>query len=130
MLPVQNNYLNTQVQTSTPSELTLLLYNGCIKFIKLAIVAIDKKDIIEKHRNLIRAQDIIDELLSTLNMEYEISHNLKSLYTFFHSKLLEANVKVDREAAEWCLTMITELRDTWSEAMKSIRIDEKVTTSV
>ncbi|GMK38269.1 flagellar protein FliS [Paenibacillus sp. CCS19] len=130
MLPVQNNYLNAQVQTSTPGELTLLLYNGCIRFIKLAIVAIDKKDIIEKHKNLIRAQDIIDELLSTLNMDYEISHNLKSLYTFLHSKLLEANVKVDRDAAEWCLKMITELRDTWLEAIRSLRVDEKVKTSV
>ncbi|WP_090824962.1 flagellar export chaperone FliS [Paenibacillus sp. yr247] len=126
MLHAQNQYLNTRVQTSSPGELTLMLFNGCILFIKQGITCIENKDFAGKHTNFSKAQNIIEELQSTLNMEYEISHNLSSLYTFLQSKLFEANVKLDIDSAQYCVTMFAELRDTWNEALKNLKSGEKV----
>ncbi|KRF34000.1 flagellar export chaperone FliS [Paenibacillus sp. Soil787] len=126
MLHAQNQYLNTRVQTSSPGELTLMLYNGCILFIKQGITCLEKQDFAGKHTNFSKAQNIIEELQSTLNMEYEISHDLNSLYAFLQSKLFEANVKLDSESAQYCVTMFTELRDTWNEALKNLKSGEKV----
>ncbi|TVX96103.1 flagellar export chaperone FliS [Cohnella terricola] len=122
----QNTYLNTSVTTASPGELTLLLYNGCYRFLKLAIRSIQEKNINGKHTNLIRAQDIIIELQSTLDMNYEISNNLFTLYDYMMRKLEEANIKQDIQAIEECAGLIAELRDTWAEALKSARSEQKV----
>lgn len=128
MLHAQKNYMNTQIQTSSPGELTLMLYNGCIRFIKLALNCMERHDYEGKHNNFIKAQNVIDELQSTLNMDYELSHQLNSLYLFMREKLLEANVKQNRTAAEDCLRLLTELRDTWEEALKSLKRGEQLQT--
>jgi flagellar protein FliS len=122
MLQAQEQYLQTQVQTASPGELTLMLFNGCIRFVKQAIACMERQDIAGKHANFVRAQNIVEELQSTLNMEYEISHQLGSLYGFLLTKLSDANVKMDREAANYCVSMLTELRDTWHEALKSLKV--------
>ncbi|EFM09012.1 flagellar protein FliS [Paenibacillus curdlanolyticus YK9] len=121
MLQAQANYANTQIQTASPGELTLLLYNGCIKFIKKALQSMENQNVHGKHENFIKAQNIIDELQSTLNMEYELSNGLFQLYTYIQEKLSFANVKMDRAAAEECIQLISELRDTWLEALKSLK---------
>ncbi|GFN32651.1 flagellar export chaperone FliS [Paenibacillus xylaniclasticus] len=120
MQQAQNSYMQTKVQTSTPGQLTLMLYNGCLKFIKLAIMCIEKRDYEGKHVNFVKAQNIIEELQSTLNMEYDLSLQLSSLYTFINEKLAEANVKQDIKAAEDCIRLVTELRDVWAEALKEL----------
>ncbi|MNG33787.1 Flagellar protein FliS [compost metagenome] len=79
-----------------------------------------------KHNNFRRAQNIIDELQATLNMEYEISNNLFSLYSFIQEKLSDANIKCDNTAAEYCINLLSELRDTWEEALKSLKVSGKV----
>ncbi len=75
-----NQYKQNAVFTATPEELTLMLFEGAIKFMNIAKYSIEKRDIEKAHEALIRAQDIVIELSSTLNMEYEISNNLKRLY--------------------------------------------------
>ncbi|MBD3920828.1 flagellar export chaperone FliS [Paenibacillus sp. PR3] len=120
MQQAQNSYLHTKVQTSSPGQLTLMLYNGCLKFIKLAVISIEKRDYEGKHVNFVKAQNIIEELQSTLKMEYELSVQLSQLYTFINQKLIEANVKQDIKAAEDCIHLISELRDTWVEALKEL----------
>jgi flagellar protein FliS len=126
ILQPQNSYMNTKIQTSSPGELTLMLYNGCIRFTKQAINCMNQRDYEGKHTNFIKAQNIIDELQSTLNMDYELSHQLNSLYLFISKKLMEANVKRDQIAAEECIGLVTELRDTWAEALKSVKRGEQV----
>jgi flagellar secretion chaperone FliS len=126
MIQAQSHYLSTQVQTCSPGELTLMLYNGCIRFIKLAVACMDQHDIHTKHVNLMKAQDIIEELQSTLKMEYEISANLYDLYAYVKTRLQEANVRMDRDAANECIRLVSDLRDTWSEALKSLKNGEKV----
>ena len=110
-------YKEQSVTTATPEELTLMLYNGCIKFINLAEVYIEEKDYGKSNLNIQKAQDIIQELNITLNMDYEISQNLRQLYTFVNEKLLDANIKKDKQALFDAKEIISELRDTWKEAM-------------
>ena len=89
-------YKEQSVNTATPEELTLMLYNGCIKFINLAEVFMDDKNIEKANLNIIKAQDIISELNITLNLDYEISDNLRLLYEFVRERLLEANLRKDK----------------------------------
>ena len=114
-------YKEQSVNTATPEELTLMLYNGCIKFINLAEVFIDEKNIEKSNINIIKAQDIIRELNLTLNMDYEISNNLRQLYTFVNERLLDANISKDKKALAEAKEIVTELRDTWKEAMALFR---------
>lgn len=117
----RNQYLTTQINTATPGELTLLLMNGCIKFMKQAMDAIENKNYSEKNINLLRSQEIIEELLITLNMEYEISKNLSALYIFMKESLARANLQLDNRAVQDCIGLMTELRDTWVEALKQLK---------
>jgi len=121
MQRAQSTYLATQVSTASPAELTLLLYNGCIKFLKMTIVCIEKRDIAGKHHNLTKAINIIDELQITLNKEYEIAQQLESMYVFIRQQLNLASLRLDVALVQECVELMTDLRDTWSEAMKLVK---------
>ena len=110
-------YKEQSVTTATPEELTLMLYNGCIKFINLAEVFIDDKNIEKINVNILKAQDIVNELNITLNMDYEVSENLRQLYSFVNERLIEANLRKDKKPLLEAKEIVTELRDTWKEAM-------------
>ena len=110
-------YKEQSVTTATPEELTLMLYNGCIKFINLAEVFIDDKNIKKINVNILKAQDIVNELNITLNMDYEVSENLRQLYSFVNERLIEANLRKDKKPLLEAKEIVTELRDTWKEAM-------------
>ena len=116
-----NQYKQNTVFTATPEELTLMLYDGAIKFMNIAKYNIENNETERAHESLIRAQDIIIELKSTLNMDYEISTNLEKLYDFIMSKLMDANIKKEKEPIDEALEITTELRDTWNEAMKDVK---------
>lgn len=110
-------YKEQSVTTATPEELTLMLYNGCIKFINLAELFIEEKELAKANLNIQKAQDIIQELNITLNMDIDISHNLRQLYTFINEKLLDANIYKDKQALYDAKDIVLDLRDTWKEAM-------------
>ncbi|MCX8130718.1 MAG: flagellar export chaperone FliS [Clostridia bacterium] len=113
-----DQYKENSVYTATPEELTLMLYNGLVKFILQAQAAVDEKDIAKANNGIIRAQDIIIEFQATLDMKYEISKNLALLYDYMHRRLIDANMKKDRAILEEVLGLAKELRDTWAQAMK------------
>ena len=113
-----NQYKENSVFTSTPEELTLMLYNGLVKFIMQAQAAIDEKDMEKANNSIIRAQDIVLHFQDTLDMKYEVSENLDLLYDFMYRHLLEANIKKDKTMLEDVLGLVKELRDTWQQAMK------------
>ena len=114
-------YQQQSVMTASPGELVVMLYNGCIRFIKQAMECINNKDLLEAHTAIIRAQDIIVEFMSTLDMKYEVSKNLMALYDYLHRRLIEANIRKDVAILEEVLGFVTELRDTWAEAVKITR---------
>jgi len=95
-----------------------MLYNGLVKFIMQAQCAIDEKDNGKAHNCIVRAQDIVLHFSTTLNMEYEVSHGLAQMYDFMYRRLIDANIKKDKEILEEVLGFAKELRDTWSQAMK------------
>lgn len=111
-------YKQNSVNTAPPGELTLLLYNGCLKFIRLAKVAMEQNNIEQRNINLIKAQDIIQELMITLNMDVEISKNMYKLYDYIHRRLIEANTKNDMEILEEAEDFVIQFRDTWKEALQ------------
>lgn len=118
---VYQQYQQNSIMTASPEELTLMLYNGAIKFVNLAKHHIENKDIEKANEAIIRAQDIINELNDTLDMSYDISNNLRSLYTFIIDKLIDANIRKDTSYLDEILPILEELRDTWKEAMREAR---------
>jgi flagellar secretion chaperone FliS len=109
----QNKYLATTIQTATPGQLLIMLCDGAIRFSRLAIEALQKHQLEEAHRNLLKVQDIVKEFMSTLNPEYSISKNLMSLYEYFLHQLTQANLKKAVEPVEEVLGYLIELKETW-----------------
>lgn len=116
-----NQYKQNTVFSATPEELTLMLYDGAIKFMNIAKYSIENKDIQKSHEALIRAQDIIIELNASLNMDYDVANNLRSLYNFVMDKLIDANIDKDEKNIEEALDIVTDLRNTWKEAVKEVK---------
>ncbi|WP_010676894.1 flagellar export chaperone FliS [Bacillus timonensis] len=111
-------YQDNSVFTATPGELTLMLYNGCLKFMGQAKKSIQEKNIETKHINISKAQNIISELMVTLNMDYEISKEMRRLYDFINRRLIEANIKNDVKLLEEAEDLVIEFRDTWKEVIR------------
>lgn len=116
-----NQYKNQQAMTASPEELTLMLYNGAIRFVAESIQGIENQDIQKAHNANIRAQEIIREFRATLDMQYEIAKSLDQLYEYMEFRLLQANAQKDKVQLEEVKTMLKELRDTWYQAMKLAR---------
>jgi flagellar protein FliS len=111
-------YKNSKVLTASPAELTLMLYDGAIKFCNIAKDAIDNKDIQKAHENIIKAQKIIDYLRQTLDMKYPVAQDFENIYSYLSQRLIEANIKKDNEILEEMLTHLRSVRDTWKEVMR------------
>ena len=89
-------YNNNKIMTASPGELTLMLYDGAIKFCNAAIVAVEKKDIQGAHTNIIKVQKIIDYLRQTLDMRYEVAKDFENIYVYLAQRLVTANIKKDK----------------------------------
>ena len=116
-------YRQTQTQTAAPGELVLMLYRGAARFVSSAIEAIDARDIAAAHNGLVRAQEIIAELRSTLDLERggDIARNLESIYDYLNRRLLEANLRKDAEPAREVLQLLRELLPAWEEAVRQTK---------
>lgn len=114
-------YKNTQIQTATPGQLILLLYEGGIKFCKLAKVSIEENNIMNANNYIIKAQDIVSELMNSLDMKsgIDIANNLYSLYDYMLTKLIDANLKKNIDDLEEVQKLLEELRDSWKIAVKN-----------
>jgi flagellar protein FliS len=114
------SYKETQIKTATPGKLILMMYDGAIKNLNQAL-----QDMDDEHRrydsisnSLIKAQDIIAELMISLDFERggEIAKNLFGLYVFMNRRLLDGNIKKDKTPLEEVKTLLIELRGAWAEA--------------
>ena len=112
-----NQYKQTEINTANQGKLIVMLYDGAIKFLKVALenMAVKTYDVV--NTNIIKAQDIITELLLSLNMKDggEISSNLFNLYLYFKKRLLEANIQKSSEIIEETITNMSLLRDSWNK---------------
>ena len=120
----QNPYTKIKenaINTATPEDLTLMLYDGALKFANRAAIAIEKKNYTDANIYNQKTKDIIRELQITLNMDYEISTQLYEAYEYMHYRLTQANIKKDLEILNEVIDHIRLFRDTWKEAMKIAR---------
>lgn len=109
---------NTKILTASPAELTLMLYEGAIKFCNIAEIAIENKNIEKAHTNIIKVQKIIDYLRKTLDMQYAVAQDFENVYVYLAHRLVEANVKKDKEILEEVNMHLHTLRDTWKDVMR------------
>ena len=93
-------YNRNKVLTASPAELTLLLYEGAIKFCNIAAVAIEKKDIEKAHTNIVKAELIIEEFQASLNHKYSVAEDFDKIYNYIYGLLVEANMKKDLDILE------------------------------
>lgn len=113
-----SQYKNSKVLTASPAELTLMLYDGAIKFCNIAISAIEQKDIEKAHINIVKTQRIIEHFRLTLDMKYPVAQDFDRVYEYLARRLVQANVRKDKEILEEVLEHIRSMRDTWKEVMR------------
>lgn len=113
-----SQYNNNKVLTAAPAELTLMLYEGAIKFCNIAIVGIEQKDVSKAHGNIIKTERIIDHLRMTLDMTYPVAQDFERVYEYLSKRLIEANVKKDTDILKEVLEHLHSIRDTWKEVMR------------
>lgn len=111
-------YQNNSVNTSTPGELTLMLYNGCLKFIEQGKRALENGNMSEKNTAIQKAQAIITELMLTLDTSIPVSKEMMVLYDFANSRLIDGNVANDVAKFEEAAEIIKEFRDTWKQVIQ------------
>lgn len=110
-------YQGTKINTASPAELTLMLYEGAIKFCNKALYSLELDDIAKVNENLLKAQRIITELRSTLDFKYPIAREFETVYDYIYRRLVDANIKKNTEILEEALDYIRQMRDTWKEVM-------------
>src|SRR5690625_4546091 len=109
------------MKTVLGRDLILMLYNGCIKFIRRNIKYVQEENYELKNENFQKAQAIIQELMVTLNPEIDISEQMMSLYDYINHQLREGNIKNDEEHLQEALSYVIEFRDTWKQALLNIK---------
>ena len=114
-----NQYLRSKVLTASKAELTLMLYDGAIKFCNMGIMCIEKKDIAGANTNIKKTEAIIEEFMATLNYKYPVANDFKAVYEYIHERLVQANLKKDIDILNEVLEHLREMRDTWKEVMRT-----------
>ena len=110
-------YNNSKLMTASPGELTLMLYEGAIKFCNIAVVAIEHNDVQKAHTNIVKVENIIEEFRSTLDHKYPVAEDFEKVYIYIYDRLVEANMKKEKDILEEVLRHLRTMRDTWKEVM-------------
>ncbi|ADD68222.1 flagellar protein FliS [Denitrovibrio acetiphilus DSM 12809] len=129
------NYIKQEVEGATKGKLVLLMYDGAIKFLRVAVKAVNENNIPDAHNNIMKAQNIIYELMSTLNMEAgDVAKNLMRLYDFMIWQLVEANKEKDNTKIESVIKLMSSLREAWKEVVQkeegSVKQEPEETKSI
>ncbi len=119
-------YRTQQIMTASPEELTLMLYNGAIRFVSESIQSLEAGNLEKSHNANIRAQNIVREFMATLDLRYDIAKNLLALYDYIEHCLIQGNTHKDKSQLEQARSMLQELRDAWIEAMKQVKLAKVV----
>ncbi len=115
-------YKNNKVMSASGPELTLMLYDGAIKFLNIADFAIEKNDLGKAHQHIMKTERIIEYLRNTLDMKYPVAQDFENMYSYIYRRLIEANLSKDREIIEEINGHIHAIRDNWVEVMKANHI--------
>lgn len=123
-MPARNpfaEYANNKILTASPAEVTLMLYEGAIKFCNIAIIAIENGEVEKAHVNIKKTQRIIEEFRNTLDRKYKVAEDFDRIYVYLLQRLLEANIKKDKAILEEVNMHLRSVRDTWKEVMRRNR---------
>lgn len=127
-MAINNNpyaqYQNSRILTASPAELTLMLYEGAIKFGNIAIIGMQQKDIEKAHVNVKKVQRIVAEFRATLDMKYPVAQDFDRIYVYLERRMMEANLTKDPEIMEEVVTHLRSMRDTWKEVMRLNKANE------
>ncbi len=113
-------YNNSKILTAKPAELTLMLYEGAIKFCNIALVGIEEKDVQKTHNNILKVEKIIDYLRQTLDMSYPVAQDFENIYTYLAMRLQEANMSKDPEIINEVNMHLHSVRDNWKLVMEKV----------
>mgnify|MGYP002069846504 CR=1 FL=1 len=116
-----NQYANNKIMTASPAQLTLMLYDGAIKFCNLAIMGIEQKDMNKALTNIRKVENIVQEFRSGLNFKYPVAQDVENVYKYIYDRLVEANIHKDKEILEEILGHLRTMRNTWEEVMKNAK---------
>jgi len=111
-------YKNSKILTATPAELTLMLYEGAIKFCNIAIDGCRENNVEKAHVHIVKVEKIIDHLRITLDMKYPVAQDFERIYSYLSQRLIQANMTKDAEILEEVNTHLRSVRDTWKEVMR------------
>ena len=111
-------YNNNKIMTAPPAELTLMLYEGAIKYCNIAIDAAEQKNVMKAHSNIVKVENIIAYLRNTLDMKYAVAKEYDRMYDYLQRRLFQANMKKDAEILKEVNTHLRSIRDTWKEVMR------------
>lgn len=111
-------YNNSKILTASPAELTLMLYEGAIRFCNVAIMGVEHKDIEKAHINIVKVQRVIQEFRATLDHRYPVAADFDRVYVYLLRRLLEADLKKDKAILEEVNMHLHSMRDTWKEVMR------------
>jgi flagellar protein FliS len=117
-----SQYKNNKVMAASGPELTLMLYDGAIKFLNIADFAIEQKNIQKAHDNIVKTEKIIDYLRKTLDMKYPVAQDFENMYSYIARRLIEANISKDRDIVSEVNGHMHAIRDNWIEVMKANHI--------
>lgn len=118
LLNAYAKYNNDKIMMASPPELTLMLYDGAIKFCNIAIDAVEKKDVARAHTNIVKVERIVEYLRTTLDMKYPVAQDFERIYVYLEKRLVEANVKKDAEILTEICGHLRSVRETWKEVMR------------
>lgn len=111
-------YKHTDIETASKLKLVVMLYSGAIRFLNLAVESIEKKEINEANTNILRAQDIVSELLASLNFDAgNIADELSNLYIYIHKLLLEGNIKKNPKLLKEAIELLENLKSGWDDLL-------------
>lgn len=117
-------YTNNRIATASPGELTLMLYEGAIKFCNIGIIGIEEQNIQKSHDNIMKAEAIVRELRLTLNHKYPVANDFENVYNYLIRRLHDANMRKDKEILEEVNKHLRSMRDTWKEVMRLCKSGE------
>lgn len=117
-------YQNSRIMTASPAELTLMLYEGAIKFGNIAIIAMENKDPAKAHENVVKVEKIIQNFRDTLDKKYPIWEDFEKVYVYLLRRCHEANIAKDPAIMEEVVKHLRSMRDNWKEVMKKVATDK------
>lgn len=117
-------YQNSRIMTASPAELTLMLYEGAIKFGNIAIVAMENNEPSKAHENVVKVEKIIQNFRETLDRKYPVWEEFEKIYVYLLRRCHEANIAKDPEIMQEVVKHLRSMRDNWKEVMKKVATDQ------